>query len=637
MRYLLFLGFIFFQLNVQGQTKKIDSLLNVISIIPKDSLFAQTNIVLGREYMRAGEFGKAVNYFEVSLEISKQLKIQSIEARALNFLGIVNEKMFNLHKSVAFHEASLKINMEIGDTVGMANSYVNLGIVRQLQGNYSESLRLNYLSLRLNELKKNIPGIMNGYNNIGIIHEKNFKYDDALRLYKKGAELAIENRDSSKLGMFYMNTGNVYSALKKYDDALKYTFDALKIFETNGDRSNSIAVYNNIGWNYELKGEYEKALTYYIEFEKVAMELGVPGAIATAKVNIGSINARLKNYSEARNSYQEALAIAKEVEFMEQVKEAYQKLSELDSMQGNYKSALENYKLYISVKDTMMNEANSRSREEMQTIYETEKKDNEISLLNLDKQVQEKELGRQKVIRNSFMAGFGSVLVFAFVFFSQRNKIRKGKKRSDELLLNILPEEVAEELKMKGYAEAKQFSEVTVMFTDFKGFTQLAEKLSPSELVAEIDICFKAFDAIVSKFNIEKIKTIGDSYMAAGGLPVTNETHAVDVVSAAIEIQSFMKEHIDNRKSTGKESFEIRIGIHTGPVVAGIVGIKKFQYDIWGDTVNMASRMESSGEAGKINISEATSKLVSHKFKCIPRGRIIAKNKGEIEMFFVED
>jgi len=175
------------------------------------------------------------------------------------------------------------------------------------------------------------------------------------------------------------------------------------------------------------------------------------------------------------------------------------------------------------------------------------------------------------------------------------------------------------------------------MFTDFKNFTRISEKLSPSELVAEIHYCFKAFDHIISKRNIEKIKTIGDSYMCAGGLPVANKTNATDVVKAALEIQQFIREHFHQRMKEGKEPFEIRIGVHTGPVVAGIVGVKKFAYDIWGDTVNLAARMESSGEAGKINISGTTYELVKDKFQCTYRGKIQAKNKGEVDMYFVSE
>jgi len=219
----------------------------------------------------------------------------------------------------------------------------------------------------------------------------------------------------------------------------------------------------------------------------------------------------------------------------------------------------------------------------------------------------------------------------------QKEEVEKQKKRSDELLLNILPEQVAEELKERGEAEAKLMDNVTVLFTDFKGFTQLSEKLTPQELVSQIHEYFSAFDAIVVKYGIEKIKTIGDAYMAAGGLPEMNETHAHDVIMAAIEINAYMLAQRQKRQASGEPFFEIRIGIHTGPVVAGIVGVKKFQYDIWGDTVNTASRMESAGEPGKINISGSTYRLIKDRFNCEYRGEIDAKGKGKMKMYFVSD
>jgi len=272
---------------------------------------------------------------------------------------------------------------------------------------------------------------------------------------------------------------------------------------------------------------------------------------------------------------------------------------------------------------------------------EFELRSKEVELKEQKAQVQ-----LEKNKKRAFIGLFGMIIIVAlgllYLFFNTKKfnrtlqvkneQIQHEKQKADNLLLNILPADIAKELKEHGKSEAQYFTDATIVFTDFKDFTKTAERLNPTELVEELNICFKAFDAIVSKYEVEKIKTIGDAYMAVGGL--NNDKHsAKNVILAALEMQEF----ILNRRSEDPNSFEMRVGIHSGPLVAGIVGDKKFQYDIWGDSVNTAARMESSGKEGKVNISATTYEKVknSSNLKFEARGAIAAKNKGDIEMYFV--
>jgi histidine kinase len=222
------------------------------------------------------------------------------------------------------------------------------------------------------------------------------------------------------------------------------------------------------------------------------------------------------------------------------------------------------------------------------------------------------------------------------VIAHQKDEIDKERQKSEDLLLDILPAKTAEELKLKGFSQPRRYEEVTVMFADFVEFSKITETISPETLVKEIDFYYRNFDRIIAKHNIEKIKTIGDCYMCAGGLPEENNTHAYDMILAALEIHAFIEEEKQKRIINIQPYFENRIGIHTGPVVAGIVGLKKFAYDIWGDTVNVTARLEQNSHKGKINISTSTYELVKDKFTFNYRGKIQVKNKGEIDMYFLE-
>ncbi len=324
------------------------------------------------------------------------------------------------------------------------------------------------------------------------------------------------------------------------------------------------------------------------------------------------------------------------------MKEIYEGLSELYARNGEFKKAYGYDTLLSGVKDSLFSNDNDTKIQLLQFNFDLEKKEDEIDLLTKDQALKSATIQRQRVM--NYAAGItGFLLLMMVIGFYNRhrytqktNKIIKDERdRSKELLLNILPAETAHELETNGHAQTRFYESVTVLFGDFKGFSYISRTLKPQELVAELNDYFIAFDEIVEKFNLEKIKTIGDAYMCAGGIPTANETHPFNAVEAGLAMQDYMIKRNAERKANGLDPWDLRIGIHIGPIVAGVVGKKKYAYDIWGDTVNIASRMESSSEGGRVNISSSLYDIVKDQYQCHYRGKIFAKNIGEIDMYFV--
>ena len=246
--------------------------------------------------------------------------------------------------------------------------------------------------------------------------------------------------------------------------------------------------------------------------------------------------------------------------------------------------------------------------------------------------------GQKKWIQTTLTPIFGTeqVLKRIVAVESDITELRKEKQRSDELLLNILPFEIAEQLKKKGKAKSKKYKTVTVMFADFANFTGLTKIMSVNELIDELNFYVQQFDEIAGRHYIEKIKTIGDAYMCAGGLPLKNNSNPFDVTLASLEIRKFISDMARRNKKQGKRVWQLRLGIHTGEVMAGVIGSKRFAYDIWGNTVNIASKMEEMSEVGKINISGDTGKYIGDYFDLTYRGKVQMKNTPDvIDMYFV--
>ncbi len=346
-------------------------------------------------------------------------------------------------------------------------------------------------------------------------------------------------------------------------------------------------------------------------------------------------------------------------ELKKQEDKLHAQLLQNETIKKEIESLLQNHNENLALieskqRDLTMNEEALKSAiNQFQMLkIETERLANRNSILEKDLKINELNETRQNLIKYFMLTVLIILSILAFILYklyksrhknaldlAEKNEvISKEKNRSENLLLNILPYETAEELKQTGKAQTKHYDMVTVMFTDFKDFTKIAERMTPIELVDEIDFCYSAFDNIMEKYGIEKIKTIGDAYLCALGIAHASSSHKHNpsaMIEAAFDIIAFIEERKSNRLEEGKPFFEIRIGIHTGPLVAGVVGQKKFAYDIWGDTVNTAARIEQNSETGKINISADTYEFVKDKYQTTSRGNIEAKNKGLVKMYFL--
>ena len=585
---------------------------------------------LSKYYRYNAQTEKAISYQEKAIKIQEAINDNSGLAASYENNGLIcfgegknPEAINNLNNAFKIAEDNNDFHRKADILLDLGNIYSNEGILPEALKHYFNALNI-YESINFK------LGIADCNNNIGLIYNRNTNFEDALKYLNVALKTDEEIGYKSGMADCYTNIGDIYKS--KGDDSLAVKFynKELQIANESGYKEKILDAYISLGQLFEKEGKFDAALSNYDVAKAIALEIEDKSDLAALSVNIGNIYLLQKKFHDAELFNSKGLELSQEVGFQDGIKEADSNLSAVYELTGRYKEALESFRKHIQVRDSMYNKENTKKLVQTQMQYDFDKKE----------AVTQEQIKRGKVMLAATAVGGVLVLFIAIIaLFAYRQKqkdnaiIAKEKQRSDDLLLNILPEEVASELKEKGSAIARHFPEVTVLFTDFKGFTKLAEKMTPQQLVAELDTCFRGFDAIIQKYNLEKIKTIGDAYMAVAGLPKPNQDHAYLMVKAGIEIRDFI---VARKEKMGELAFDVRVGVHSGDVVAGIVGFKKFAYDIWGDTVNTASRMESSGEPGQVNISGTTYELVKSKFACTYRGKLAAKNKGEMDMYFVE-
>lgn len=623
-------------------------------------------------------FDKAVENYQKALALRKRINDLKGIGSIYNNLGLLYDDKGDFYKAIDFHKLSYDIQAQRKDTLRMGRAAYNISRLFWRMGNYPKALENAYVYLNVVDKAKDKEGIARAYNHIGNINTDINKPDAGMEAYNKALQYWKVVNDQAEIANTLNNIGSLKDDFgeaavkaKKYDEALKFYNESIKDLEQSlairikdENEIGQSEIYNNLGVvNKNLGSYYEKtgdlkssdkslsvALDYFQKALDIRTKLEDKKGIIEVYNGFGDVYRRQKNFTKALYYTEAYKKLAEEIGDSKFEQSAYKDLSAIYALQGKYDKAYESRLKYEELKDKRLNESNMLKYQQDEFNFKEGQKQRELETKQNEIALNQEKLKTARTMRNSLMGGSLLLFILAMLLYN-RNVIKtkanteltekniiidQERKRSDELLLNILPEQTALELKKTGTAKAKSYDSVTVLFTDFKNFTQIAEKLSAEELVAELDTCFKAFDDITSKYHIEKIKTIGDAYMCAGGIPVENSTHPFDAVNAGIEMIEFLDHHQKDRIKNGLPVFQVRIGIHTGPVVAGVVGTRKFAYDIWGDAVNLASRMESSGEPGKVNISEATYQLVKDQFICTHRGKIEAKNKGMVDMYFAE-
>ncbi|MEO0581909.1 MAG: adenylate/guanylate cyclase domain-containing protein [Bacteroidota bacterium] len=544
------------------------------------------------------------------------------------------------------YQLSWETYAQLDDSVGIARSLHGIATVEWRFGNYAKAIEHLLLALSIQDHYRDDEGLGHSYLWMGIVKASVSEYKEAEDYYRDALSLA-QNLGNKQLQADILNhMGRAFRKKGRYGAALEVHVRSFALYEELHDEVGISDYYNNVGSIYRRQQQYDFALEHFFKALRIQERLGDQEGLADSYNDIGTTYGQMREYATSIRYLRKALDIATRTGLKDDVRYAYSSLAATYDSLGNYQQAYAYYRKFHEVKEDLLNSKVNNEIANAHTEYEREK---------LDKKLKLEAAQRRLRSRTILIIILGIILLLmafgGFFYWRARSEVQNARsletrnmlieferERAETLLLNILPGSVAEELKQSalGRVQARSFEAVSVMFIDFKGFTQIAETLSPQHLVGELDYCFRRFDEIVESHGVEKIKTIGDAYMAAGGLPEPQTDHALRVVKACLEIRLFMQEYARKRKAQNQPHFEARIGIHSGPIVAGVVGSKKFAYDIWGDTVNTASRLETSGEVGRVNISHETYLQVKDACICTHRGKLPAKNKGEIDMYFVE-
>ncbi|MBS1536600.1 MAG: tetratricopeptide repeat protein [Bacteroidetes bacterium] len=556
--------------------------------------------MLGNISLNLGDYHDALEYYEQALGIFEILNDKSRMAIIIGNIGRVHRSLSNYPQAIEYYQRALAIDKEVGNKQGMANHIGNIGNVYFILSNYMKAIEYYQNALLLSEELGNTSATAIHIGNLGNVYLNLYEYNQALEYYQKSLTILSELGD--KLGVAN-TTGNIagaYFNLKEYPKSLEYYRTAIEMYEEIGSKAGIADISTNLGILYKELGEYQKSIEHYTRALLINQELGNMLSVACNTSGLGVLFGEIKfdgyDSKKAEDYLLQAIAINENLGSKKEIYENHQILSDLYNQIGEGTKAYHHYKIYHELEKDVQNEAMRKQAEQ----------------LNYERKTTEREM--------------------------QIAVDRAKHEATEQLLHNTLPPQIANRL-LEGEKIADTHENVSVLFIDIVGFTKMSTTIPASELIDLLDIVFSRFDMICKKFGLEKIKTIGDAYMAVCGAPVAYENHAARVALAALEmLEDFSLE----RRFSVPIDLGFRIGLHSGSVVAGIIGEYKLSYDLWGDAVNTASRMESHGEEDKIHVSEEfRTALISTTtnelpIRFIPRGEMDIKGKGKMKTYFLE-
>lgn len=593
-----------------AQERIIDSLQSQLSSFPSDTTRVRLLNKLCWQY-RLSDYPKAIEYGQQALVLSQNIKFPLGEAQAANYLGIVRRNLGQYTEAVEILYHARNIAEKYGLTRELGYAYNNLGDIQRFQGNYAQAVESMLKAAHLFEKQNDTSGIAYAELRLGEVYQAQMHYDEALFHIQKALQLRLALRDSALVVPCYIRMAQIYRAQMRYDTALSVLNYALSL-KSLSDKG-------------DLRDSYNTLAHLYLD---------------------------LHRYSEAVEYANLGLARAKEMMALKSIELSYFILWHASEALGQTQKALEYCELHFETGKKLRLEESKQRESQLDIRYESEKRQREIDMLKANGKIQDLQVRILMAVAIFFII----FAVFSVYTINTRRKtvaqlrmqqslleeqaakiqlantsLSEAHKQSENLLLNILPASIAERLKSGEHTIAEHFDNVTVLFADIVGFTELSSRHTATEVVNILNRIFSSFDIFSEQYHLEKIKTIGDAYMIVGGLPEPRTDHAEAVARMALEMLST----ITILRSLLGIDLSVRIGIHTGSVVAGVIGTKKFAYDLWGDTVNTASRMESQGEAGKIQCSQETYSVLKEQFIFEEREKIEVKGKGMMHTWFL--